>query len=76
MRAAARLAGSAGWWGEIPVRGVALTPPARQAEMCRNAMFTCRMLQQFPEASGCPKCKASFSLVDPGTRCVLQSATN
>ena len=27
----------------------------------------CRMIQQFPEASGCPKCKASFSLVQAGT---------
>ena len=25
------------------------------------------MIQQFPAAAGCPKCKASFSLVDPGT---------
>ena len=25
------------------------------------------MIQQFPEASGCPKCKASFSLVDGHT---------
>ena len=25
------------------------------------------MIQKFPEASGCPKCKAAFSLVEGGT---------
>ena len=25
-------------------------------------------LQQFPEAAGCPKCKASFSLVEGNTK--------
>ena len=27
-----------------------------------------RLLQQFPESSGCPKCKASFSLISSNTR--------
>ena len=27
-----------------------------------------RMIQQFPEAAGCPKCKASFSLVEGNTK--------
>ena len=26
-----------------------------------------RLIQQFPQASGCPKCKAAFSLVEGGT---------
>ena len=26
-----------------------------------------RLIQQFPQASGCPKCKAAFSLVEAGT---------
>ena len=33
--------------------------------MILKIMF--RMIQQFPEASGCPKCKASFSLIDGHT---------
>jgi len=59
---------SRGWWGEISVKGVALHSSAEQAHLCRNSLFTCRLIQQFPEASGCPKCKASFSLVDGHTR--------
>merc|ERR550519_2710237 len=46
---------------------VALTSTVEQSNLCKNALFTCRMIQQFPAAAGCPKCKASFSLVDPGT---------
>jgi len=56
-----------GWWGEVAVKGVALHSAAEQSSLCKNALFTCRMIQQFPEASGCPKCKASFSLVDGHT---------
>jgi len=58
---------SRGWWGEVAVKGVALHSAAEQSNLCKNALFTCRMVQQFPEASGCPKCKASFSLVDGST---------
>ena len=58
---------SRGWWGEVPVKGVALHKASEQAKFCQNAMFTCRLIQQFPQASGCPKCKAAFSLVEAGT---------
>jgi len=61
------LPSSRGWWGEVPIKGVALHKASEQAQFCKNALFTCRMIQQFPEASGCPKCKASFSLVQAGT---------
>ena len=33
---------SRGWWGEIPVKGVALHKSSEQAKFCQNAMFTCR----------------------------------
>ena len=29
--------------------------------------FDVRLLQQFPQSSGCPKCKASFSLISANT---------
>lgn len=59
--------GARGWWGEVAVKGVALHSASEQAAMCRNAMLTCRLLQQFPQSSGCPKCKASFSLISANT---------
>ena len=33
-----------------------------------NIFAMIRMIQQFPEASGCPKCKAAFSLVEKNTK--------
>ena len=33
---------SRGWWGEIPVKGVALHGADQQAKFCQNALFTCR----------------------------------
>ena len=33
---------SRGWWGEIPIKGVALHKASEQAKFCQNAMFTCR----------------------------------
>ena len=33
---------SRGWWGEIPIKGVALHKASEQAKFCKNAMFTCR----------------------------------
>ena len=34
---------SRGWWGEIPIKGVALHKSSEQARFCQNAMFTCRL---------------------------------
>lgn len=62
------MSGSRGWWGEVTIKGVALHSSAEQTKLCQKALFTCRLIQQFPEASGCPSCKATFSLVRPGTR--------
>jgi len=52
----------------VAVKGVALHSATEQAAMCRNAILTCRLLQQFPQSSSCPKCKASFSLISGNTR--------
>ena len=35
------MTGSRGWWGEIPIKGVALQAKD-QSKFCNNALFTCR----------------------------------
>ena len=34
--------GSRGWWGEVPIKGVALVGADQQTKFCKNALFTCR----------------------------------
>ena len=34
--------GSRGWWGEVPIKGVALVGADQQTKYCKNALFTCR----------------------------------
>jgi len=59
--------GSRGKWSEVAIKGVALHTSSQQHRLCQQALFTCRLIQKFPAAMSCPKCKASFSLVAPGT---------
>ncbi|XP_023338434.1 aspartyl/asparaginyl beta-hydroxylase [Eurytemora carolleeae] len=59
--------GSRGAWSEVAIKGVALATSQEQTRLCQHALLSCRLIQKFSEARGCPKCKASFSLVKPGT---------
>ena len=36
------MSGSRGWWGEVPIKGVALVGADQQTKFCKNALFTCR----------------------------------